>query len=215
MGLLGRNHYAHAANPPYWRAIEGAIDALWMRQAVAQRLVGVDARLKAIGLRLFVLDAWRPRAVQAYFHDVWMPARLKAHRPDLEGAPLWAEVERYWSKPTIDAASPAPHETGAAVDVTLALPNGAPLYMGSVFDDPTPLAAPDYFEHYFERADADPMALSAEEARANRRLLHWVMVEAGFAAHPYEWWHFSFGDQLWAALTGAPEALYGLAAPPT
>lgn len=210
VGLLGKNHYAHALNPPYWRAIDGAIDALWMRRAVAERLSAIDAQLKPHGLRVFVLDAWRPRAVQAYFHDVWMPQRLRAQRPDLEGPALWAEVERYWSAPTVDAASPAPHETGAAVDVTLMIEGGAALYMGAVFDDPTPLAAPDFFEH----AGGDAMALSTEEARGNRRLLHWLMVEAGFAAHPDEWWHFSYGDQMWATLTGAPEALYGLAAPP-
>ena len=52
----------------------------------------------------------------------------------------------------------------------------------------------------------------AEEARANRRLLHWLMTEEGFAGHPDEWWHFSWGDQMWAALTGAPHAHYGAAA---
>jgi D-alanyl-D-alanine dipeptidase len=37
------------------------------------------------------------------------------------------------------------------------------------------------------------------------------MTEEGFAGHPEEWWHFSWGDQLWAALTNAPAAHYGLA----
>ena len=37
------------------------------------------------------------------------------------------------------------------------------------------------------------------------------MTEEGFAGHPDEWWHFSWGDQMWAALTGAGEAHYGLA----
>jgi D-alanyl-D-alanine dipeptidase len=57
------------------------------------------------------------------------------------------------------------------------------------------------------------MCFSDEEARANRRLLHWVMAEEGFAGHPDEWWHFSFGDQLWAKLEGRPVALYGLSSP--
>jgi len=45
--------------------------------------------------------------------------------------------------------------------------------------------------------------------------LHWVMTEEGFAGHPDEWWHFSWGDQLWAKLTGAPAALYGEAEAPS
>ena len=57
-------------------------------------------------------------------------------------------------------------------------------------------------------------SFSDEEARANRRLLHWLMVEEGFAGHPDEWWHFSWGDQMWAALTGAPAAHYGMATLP-
>ncbi|MDE3116999.1 MAG: D-alanyl-D-alanine dipeptidase, partial [Pseudomonadota bacterium] len=76
-----------------------------------------------------------------------------------------------------------------------------------IFDDVTQLAHRDHFE----RALPDP-AYSDEEARANRRLLHWLMSEEGFAGHPNEWWHFSFGDQLWAALGGG-RAYYGLAEP--
>ncbi|MFZ9739796.1 MAG: M15 family metallopeptidase, partial [Prochlorotrichaceae cyanobacterium] len=30
--------------------------------------------------------------------------------------------------------------------------------------------------------------------------LRQVMTTAGFANHPKEWWHFSYGDQLWAWL---------------
>lgn len=210
VGLIGRNHYAHSANPPYWRAIDGAIDALWMRAEVAQQLQTVNMRLRPHGLRLHLFDAWRPRAVQRYFYHVWMPEQLRARRPELSGDALLAEVSRYWSAPSQDAASPAPHETGAAVDLTLALESGEHLHMGSVFDDATALANTDRFE-----GDAPPeMSFSFEEARANRRLLYWLMTEAGFASHPDEWWHYSYGDQLWAALTGAPHALYGLAEPP-
>jgi D-alanyl-D-alanine dipeptidase len=37
------------------------------------------------------------------------------------------------------------------------------------------------------------------------------MAEEDFAGHPDEWWHFSWGDQMWAKLTGADAAHYGLA----
>jgi D-alanyl-D-alanine dipeptidase len=37
------------------------------------------------------------------------------------------------------------------------------------------------------------------------------MTEEGFAGLPDEWWHFSWGDQMWARLTSAPAAHYGLA----
>ena len=36
-----------------------------------------------------------------------------------------------------------------------------------------------------------------------------AMNQAGFVQHPCEWWHFSFGDQLWAWYTKSDAAFYG------
>lgn len=202
-GLRGRNYYAHARNPPYWRAIPGAVDALLLRPEVGARLAEVDHRLAQAGLRLFLLDAWRPAEVQAYFHDQWFPAELRRRHSDWSEARIAEEVRRYWAPPSSSGA-PAPHATGAAVDLTLTWEDGEPLFMGSLFDDVTPLAHADRFE----RRAPGMASFSEEEARANRRLLYWSMQEAGFAGHPDEWWHYSYGDQMWARLTGAPEALF-------
>lgn len=210
LGLAGENFYASSRNPPYWRPIDGATDKLWLRRSAGEKLARVNARAGAVGLELFLFDAWRPRAVQAYFHDVWMPQELQRRGSTLSGAALTEEVERYWAAPTDDPASPAPHATGAAMDLTLRWKNGEALWMGSLFDDVTALAHRDRFESL----EAGNFSFSDQEARANRRLLHWLMTEEGFAGHPDEWWHFSWGDQLWAALTGAPAAHYGLAVIP-
>jgi D-alanyl-D-alanine dipeptidase len=136
-----------------------------------------------------------------------MPKELQRRRPDLSGAALTAEVERYWAPPSVDENAPAPHATGGAVDLTLRRKGGDPLWMGSLFDDVTALANRDRFE----QLSAENFSFSDQEAQANRRLLHWLMTEEGFAGHPDEWWHFSWGDQMWAALTDAPAAHYGLA----
>ncbi len=205
-GVAGENFYHANRNPPYWQRIEGAIPGLFAREGVARELAAINARLNAEDLELFVFDAFRPRAVQAYFHDVWMPRELKKRNPALAGEALTREIERYWAAPTADETSPAPHETGAAVDLTIRWRGGEPLWMGSLFDDASALS----HRGRFETAHGE-FAFSDEEARANRRLLHWLMSDAGFAAHPGEWWHFSLGDQFWAALTGAGEARYGLA----
>lgn len=206
-GLKGENFYASPFNPPYWLTVGGAIDRLLLRRSVGEKLARVNARVAQAGLELFLFDAWRPRAVQVYFHDVWMPAELKRRHPGLTGEALTAEVERYWAAPSEDENAPAPHATGAAVDLTLRRIGGDPLWMGSLFDDVTALANRDRFE----QLDAGNFSFSDQEAQANRRLLHWLMAEEGFAGHPDEWWHFSWGDQMWAALTGAPHAHYGLA----
>lgn len=210
-GLSGRNHYAHDRNPPYWHAAPGAIDALFVRESVGVRLAAVDKRLRADGLKLFLYDAWRPRAVQAYFYEVWTPRELAKRRPELIGAALVAEVGRYWAAPTWDAKHPAPHATGAAVDLTIVMEDGAPIWMGGLFDDPAALSHAAHFEKPSEGA---AMSFSNEEARGNRRLLYWLMREAGFVGLANEWWHFSWGDQMWAKETGAAAALYGLAEEP-
>ncbi len=152
---------------------------------MGEKLKRVNARLEAVTLELFVFDAWRPKKVQEYFHDFWMPTELKRRFPDLTDEALTREVERYWARPTSDAASPAPHATGAALDLTIRWVGAEQLWMGSLFDDATALAHRDRFERF----SASDMSFSDEEARANRRLIHWVMAEEGFAGHPDEWWH--------------------------
>jgi len=211
LGIAGENYYHTPRNPPYWRRIEGAVPDLLVRRSVGERLLHVNAILGLAELELFVFDAWRPKAVQTYFHDVWMPQELKRRNPGLQGAALTEAVERYWAAPSGDENSPAPHATGAALDLTIRWLGCDPLWMGSIFDDVTELAHRDQFE----RVDSTALSFSDDEARANRRLLHWAMAEAGFAGHPDEWWHHSWGDQLWAALSDAPAAHYGLAQTPT
>jgi zinc D-Ala-D-Ala dipeptidase len=208
-GFAGRNHYAHPNNPPYHQVIPGAIDALWLRRGVASRLQAVNSRLAGMGLELYLFDAWRPQGVQRHFHDVWFPDWLQRRRPDLSGEALLREVETYWAAPTTSEASPSPHSTGGAVDLAVVWSaTQQPLYMGGIFDDPTDLAWTDWFERH------PPRSLSDEEASANRRLLHGVMADAGFCNNPSEWWHYSWGDQMWAQLTGAPAAVYGATEPP-
>jgi D-alanyl-D-alanine dipeptidase len=210
LGIAGENFYHSHRNPPYWRRIDGSTAALGVRRSVGEKLKRVNARLEAATLELYVFDAWRPRTVQEYFHDYWMPAELRRRMPELTGDALTREVERYWAAPTREASSPAPHATGGAVDLTVRWIGAEQLWMGSLFDDATDISHRDRFE----RLDARALSFSDEEARANRRLLHWAMIEEGFAGHPDEWWHFSWGDQLWAKLTGAPAAFYGPAEPP-
>ena len=47
-----------------------------------------------------------------------------------------------------------------------------------------------------------------EEQRRNRRVLVDAMQRAGFVNYPAEWWHFSYGDKMWAAYSNKRAALY-------
>ena len=35
------------------------------------------------------------------------------------------------------------------------------------------------------------------------------LINAGFVNYPAEWWHFSYGDKLWAAYSNKKSAMYG------
>jgi D-alanyl-D-alanine dipeptidase len=204
-GVRGENFYAQSRNPPYYAVIPGSIETLSLRQGAAERLRDVNARLAEGDLELFVFDAWRPQAVQAYFHDRGLPGELRKRKPHLSEEELAAEVTNYWAAPSSGSDAPSPHSTGGAADLTIRWRGGDPLWMGSLFDDASPLAHTDRFE---TEIDEEAFSFSNEEARANRRLLYWLMVDSGFASNPSEWWHFSFGDQMWAKLRNEPEALY-------
>lgn len=208
IGIAGANHYNTPRNAPYYVSVPGSIPELYLRRTVAAKLEQVNGRLRPLGVEVYLFDAWRPQAIQRYFHDVWFPEWLKQRRPDLSGQALIEEVEKYWAAPTAGRGSPSPHATGAAVDLTLIFSETRqPLFMGGIFDDLTE----DAWTDGFERREASSM--SDEEAQANRRLLYWTMTEAGFANNPTEWWHYSWGDQLWARLGGHGAAHYGACDP--
>ncbi len=209
-GIAGANAY-HEGLPPYHSPIPGAVPDLLLRKGVVARLREVNDRLAPYGLELWVFDAWRPVALQNHFHDDWMPARLRALHPHWTDAQVMAETGRYFARGApaggIDPASPPPHATGAAVDLTIRRMSGAELFMGTIFDDLSAASNTAHFE-----AEPEGLAFSHHEARANRRLLFWLMEAAGFANNPTEWWHFSLGDQMWARITGVNNAYYSVPA---
>ena len=202
--ISGRNYYYRTDNPPYYMSIPGSIEKLLVRQSVGIMLKEADKRCRSAGVKIHVHDAFRPIEVQSYFHDTWMPEKVQLKYPHMVKGELLKEVEKYWAAPTRSSDSPAPHSTGAALDLTLyTIENNEPLYMGSIFDDVTEKANMDYFEL------ASAMeSYSDLEALQNRRLLYWVLTEAGFASNPNEWWHFSWGDQMWARITVRDAAVY-------
>jgi len=112
-------------------------------------------------------------------------------------------VHGYVSEPIDDLLAPPPHNTGGAVDLTIVDGSGAELRMGTVFDEFSDRAHPDYF---IQAGKDDP---DAQVYHQNRLLLRDAMVEVGFVEYPYEWWHYSYGNQQWAQATKSDTAIYG------
>jgi D-alanyl-D-alanine dipeptidase len=184
-----------------------------LRSGVIERLLRADRTLRGApqACRLAVFDAWRPVAVQGFMvaHAIAEECRQRGLNPEGADPALVAmvrqEVARFWAEPSLDPATPPPHSTGAAVDLTLADRDGRPLAMGGAIDAIGAVSEPD---HYAVAAQTDPGS-EAALWHQRRDLLGAAMAEAGFARHPNEWWHFSHGDQLWAWLQGEPQAHYG------
>lgn len=207
-GLSGVNLYHSNRYAPYYAKANGSIPDLLLRETVVWKLQKVNARLAQAGLELFIMDGWRPTAVQDYFYNTWMPNELRRHDPSLQGEALLAAVSDYWAAPTTDPNSPAPHMTGGAADLTIRWrDSGEHLWMGSLLDD---ASAVSHVTH-FETKRTEGPTFSDDEARANRRLLYWLMSEEGFVNNATEWWHFGYGDQMWAKMANAPAAFYGVA----
>lgn len=183
-----------------------------LRRGVVERLLLAQDQLRARepNWRLAIFDAWRPVAVQRFMvaHATAELCRERGLDPQGSG-PAWEAVHeavgRFWAPPSDNPRTPPPHSTGGAVDLTLANQVGEPMEMGGAIDAIGPVSHPD---HHATAAAASPLGEGARWHR-QRRLLAEVMTGAGFAQHPEEWWHFSYGDQLWAWRTGAAQAIYG------
>lgn len=89
-----------------------------------------------------------------------------------------------------------PHVCGAAVDVDiLDVGAGELLDFGSKINDDTEQS----YLYYPNLTD---------EQKNNRLMLTTVMLDAGFASCTPEWWHFSYGDQIWAWFYGKENSLF-------
>ncbi|WP_252105986.1 MULTISPECIES: M15 family metallopeptidase [unclassified Halomonas] len=190
--------------PAYSRlGIPGAVDDCFVREGVYRALV-TAARSLPKGTGMIVLDGWRPWRVQQYLFETLQEAI--AHRyPELDGDALLERTREFVSVPSIEQAAPSPHLTGGAVDVTLCDNIGAPLDMGTLFDEAVPASNTAYFER-------NELNERERRARDNRRLLYHAMRAQGFTNLPSEWWHFDLGDQLWGHYSGQRTVPYGPAA---
>jgi zinc D-Ala-D-Ala dipeptidase len=184
----------------------------YLRQGVLARLQTAQdfLQIEYSGWQIQIFDAYRPIAVQQFMVDYTLATTVAARGLELTGLTaeqrqaILEEVYEFWAVPNPDPATPPPHSTGAAIDVTLVDAQGEAIDMGSPIDEMSPRSYPDYF------ADIDPTF------HQHRHILKRAMTQAGFQQHPREWWHYSYGDQLWAWLLreagmAQPSAHYGRA----
>jgi D-alanyl-D-alanine dipeptidase len=145
----------------------GDMQRCFLHEDAARMLVEADRLLKRFRpeLRLLLWDCLRPASVQK---KMWQ--RVKGTPKE----PFVANPDRGGSV----------HQTGCAVDLTLAGPDGKPLDLGSGFDEFGPSAQP---RRELQLLREGKLTL---EQVSNRLLLRWAMSAAGFYPTQIEWWHF-------------------------
>lgn len=179
----------------------GEKSPFWVRVGVRDRLLMAQSLLQQQqpGWKILIFDAYRPLAVQQFMVEYAFTQLV--HQEGLTAATLtpaqrqhfYEQVFEFWALPDPNPACPPPHSTGGAVDVTLVNQQGEWLEMGGAIDEISPRSYPNY---YAERHDSEAVVF-----HSRRSLLDQVMTQAGFCRHPNEWWHFCYGDQLWAWLS--------------
>lgn len=196
--------FAFVAPHPYEKAGApyGEKSPFYLRQGVLDRLIQAQAVLQQThpGWRIQIFDGYRPVAVQQYMVDYTFREVALAQGLDPDAISeqqrhaIDEQVYEFWAVPNLNPATPPPHSTGSAVDVTLVDATGAEVNLGSPIDELSPRSYPNHFA-----ASKNPVEQTYHQ---QRELLCRVMTEAGFRRHPHEWWHFCCGDQMWAWLVG-------------
>jgi D-alanyl-D-alanine dipeptidase len=190
-------------------ATYGDYSPYYLRQSVVENLIQAQNYLQFLHphWRIQIFDGYRPVAVQQFMVDYSFATALQerglteAELTPQQRQQIWEAVYEIWAVPSMDEKTPPPHSTGAAVDITLVNETGQIIDMGSPIDEMSERSHPDYYA-YRDYPNAD-------RYHAHRQLLCDVMLKAGFQRNPKEWWHFCYGDQMWAWLTNQPTALYG------
>lgn len=183
---LGAPYQNSKADSPYYLR-QGVIDSL----IVAQKQLQQDYP----DWQILIFDAYRPVEVQQFMVDFTFAEIAKDQGCELPVSEekkqlILEQVYKFWAVPSLDRATPPPHSTGGALDVTLVDRQNGQIDMGSPIDEISERSYPDYF--------ASSNELSEQAFHCRRKILKDAMVGAGFRQHPNEWWHFSLGDQMWA-----------------
>lgn len=153
-----------------------------VRASVAEKLNAVAKNLRTSGYGLFVYDGYRSNARQ---REQWGNAveKMKRGNPVMSDDQIEMIVQKQIARPDRVGGG---HQTGGAVDLTLSSLEGEPFDMGTEYVEFNELT----------KTNAHTMD---QEVYERRKILLSAMRKAGFINYPNEWWHYSYGDRMWAA----------------
>jgi len=164
----------------------------FLRKTVAEMLVKAASNLP-VGHTFLVVTCYRSFDMQKemYWNRKKQLAKKHPFRMIFQ-YPKWIKmVNTYTSSP-----GGSSHHTASAIDLTVVDQNGIRLDMGASLTD-------------FGKKVHMENDLITDEHRKNRKVLRDAMTSAGFAYYPLEWWHYCYGDRMWATYNSKKDCFYG------
>lgn len=159
-----------------------------LRRIVFERIFAAQKQLPS-GFRFVVFEAFRPRSRQIILWNAIIE-KLKSEMHPLSEKDLHVQAERLVANPHGFGSG---HQAGAAVDISLLLPSGEEAFMGTKVQE-------------FNNKTITTCSTISEKEKELRLILKDSLESEGVINYPDEWWHFSYGDRLWAEVTGRTEA---------
>ena len=170
--------------------------SFFVRESIKEKIIKISNSLPH-GINLVLIEGYRSTASQKYEWDR-VYNDLKDSFPNLSDDEINKKVGLLVAKPL----PLANHHCGGAIDVTLCSNDGTLFDMGTGYiSEIKNMEEKQYIPMFADRL--------TQEQQSNRTLLREAMEKEGFVWYPGEWWHYCYGDRMWAVYTNKKESFYG------
>jgi len=162
----------------------------YLRKTLVKKLKQVSQSLPQ-GIHLKLNEGYRSLEKQKQIWDKEFE-KIKKKNPKIRKSEIERLTRLCVAYPIKNACG---HQTGGAIDLTLCRKNGRTLNMGTEILE------------FNKKTKTQNFHLTREE-RNNRKILKQTMEKYDFINFPGEWWHYCYGDKIWAAYKKKKYAIY-------
>ena len=166
---------------------------VYLREGVYNKLKNVIDEVKKDGYTVKLYDAYRTLDEQIRSWNERLEQTRKEFPNYTEEQVIGATSLRVAK--VEDLNNVGGHQTGGAIDITL-VENGVELDMGTKYEE-------------YNKKTITKNKLLTKKQKSNREYLRKKLEKEGFSNFPAEWWHYSYGDRMWAAYKFKKDCIYG------
>ncbi len=174
--------------------------SFFVRKSIAEKLYRISENLPE-GIHLVLIEGYRSIQSQQLIWDTKFQ-KLTEENPTRSNEDIEKQVRLVVAKP----APLANHHCGGAIDVTLAYSDGTLLDMGTPY--PSMISHSDFNSDLLPNVPMFSEKINWEQNK-NRQILRNAMETQDFVWYPGEWWHYCWGDRMWAVYSNQTECFYG------